>query len=171
MFDFKKDSDEEEVKVEKPAYVPPVQRAPSVSLQDLFDSAGIKYFTAKEFQTLGGSNSVEGSSGYGLNTLPPSELYPNILAVAKIWDEIRRRIGQPLYVNSCYRNEAYNKAVGGVRNSQHLDANAADVSGVSPKLMQRTARALRKEGWFKGGIGLYSSFCHVDVRGSNHDWG
>ena len=36
------------------------------------------------------------------------------------------------------------------------------------------ARALRSmrddEGLFKGGVGLYASFVHLDTRGTNADW-
>jgi hypothetical protein len=29
---------------------------------------------------------------------------------------------------------------------------------------------MRKEGVFKGGVGRYPGFTHIDTRGSNADW-
>ena len=42
-------------------------------------------------------------------------------------DGIRAKYGKPLYVNSGYRCQKLNRAVGGVSNSQHLKGQAADI--------------------------------------------
>ena len=54
----------------------------------------------------------------------------------------RREVG-PIIVNSGYRNEAYNREVGGVRNSQHLLGQAADIRPKDPQQFQRLVDFLR----------------------------
>jgi len=49
-----------------------------------------------------------------------------------------------------------------------IDAMASRM-GARPKPFT-TARKMRTEGLFKGGVGSYSSFTHVDTRGQNADW-
>jgi uncharacterized protein YcbK (DUF882 family) len=39
-----------------------------------------------------------------------------------------------------------------------------------PSKVAKVARALREEGRFRGGIGLYPDFVHVDTRGTNATW-
>jgi lysozyme len=43
-------------------------------------------------------------------------------------------------------------------------------AALSPPQWHAIAQQLRGEGLFSGGIGLYGSFVHVDVRGYNADW-
>ena len=45
----------------------------------------------------------------------------------KILEPVRRKFGWPIYVTSGYRCPELNRAVGGVRNSQHLTGDAADI--------------------------------------------
>lgn len=47
--------------------------------------------------------------------------------IANILDPLREAWGGPIDVTSGYRCPALNKAVGGVRNSQHLTGQAADI--------------------------------------------
>ena len=48
-----------------------------------------------------------------------------------------------IIVNSGYRNEVYNRQVGGVRNSQHLLGQAADIRPKDPRRFQRLVDFLR----------------------------
>ena len=54
----------------------------------------------------------------------------------------RREVGA-IIVNSGYRNEVYNRQVGGVRNSQHLLGQAADIRPKDPRQFQRLVDFLR----------------------------
>ena len=54
----------------------------------------------------------------------------------------RQEVGA-IIVNSGYRNEAYNRKVGGVRNSQHLLGQAADIRPKDPRQFQRLVDFLR----------------------------
>lgn len=43
-------------------------------------------------------------------------------------DDVRVRYGKPIVINSGYRSPDVNTAVGGVRNSKHLDGLAVDIA-------------------------------------------
>ena len=47
--------------------------------------------------------------------------------VDNVLDPLREWYGKPIRVTSGYRCPALNKAVGGVKNSQHMDGEAADI--------------------------------------------
>jgi len=132
--------------------------------QQLLDQHGVRYFNADEVFFRGARDAK-----LQLNTDPPRSLWPSLLAVTKVADEARHRIGRPLRINSAYRNAAYNRAIGGASASIHMRGGALDLSG-SPVTLRRILREMRDEGLFKGGIGRYPTFTHVDVRGRNTDW-
>lgn len=72
-------------------------------------------------------------------------------------------------INSGYRTPQYNARVGGVTDSQHCYGTAADivVRGKTPAQVAAYARQLMPD-W--GGVGVYDSFCHIDVREAKADW-
>ena len=86
-----------------------------------------------------------------------------------ILQKIRNHFGKAVTITSAYRTPGKNKAVGGTTYSQHLYGKAADikVNGVSPKKVAAYAETLLKN---KGGIGTYSTFTHIDVRGIKARW-
>lgn len=103
----------------------------------------------------------------------PDELMENLEELVENLQIIREHIGRPIRVISGYRSPKYNRRIGGARRSQHMTAKAADirVSGLSPKELRQIIVTLIKEGKIKkGGVGLYTSFVHYDVRGRNTRW-
>lgn len=107
------------------------------------------------------------------NTLPPRQLWPNIRSTLLALDKVALRLGEPVsQVLSVYRSPAYNAQCPGARsNSYHIRNNAVDVRfNSSPGRVAAAARDLRKAGLFKGGVGRYPGFTHMDTRGSNADW-
>jgi hypothetical protein len=67
------------------------------------------------------------------------------------------------HVSSAYRSPSENRAVGGARNSQHMNAIAIDVRGLTPEQREVATRAAVRAG--AGGIGLYpSGAMHFDTR-------
>lgn len=82
---------------------------------------------------------------------------------------IRDHFGKAVVINSAYRTETYNKKVGGATHSQHVLGTAADIviSGVSPLEVAQYAEYLQPN---SGGIGVYASFTHVDVRTTRSRW-
>ena len=47
-----------------------------------------------------------------------------------ILEPLREKIGQPIIINSAFRSAALNRAVGGVKTSQHLLGQAADIYSI-----------------------------------------
>lgn len=78
-------------------------------------------------------------------------------------DELRERIGAPIYVSSGYRCPYHNAVVGGVSNSQHVQGTAADIicNAVSVRRLADEAAAVGFDGI---GRYYYEGFVHVDVR-------
>ena len=69
---------------------------------------------------------------------------------------------------SDYRTPNHNKAVGGTFFPQHSYGKAADikVQGIAPKEVATYAETLLGE----GGIGIYNTFTHIDVRSTKSRW-
>lgn len=66
---------------------------------------------------------------------PTSDVRENLTRlVDKLLDPIREAWGGPITVNSGFRGEMLNKAVGGAKTSQHLLGEAADITVGSPAL-------------------------------------
>ena len=65
--------------------------------------------------------------------------------------------------------KTYNKKIGGATYSQHIYGTAADivVQGVKPEEVAKYAEYLMPK---TGGIGLYPTFTHVDVRVARARW-
>jgi hypothetical protein len=126
-------------------------------------------FTPDEFLVLGGAHAAN-----GLNAMPPPEaLWPNLMPLARLLQALRTTVARPVVLNSVYRSPAYNTAIGGAADSQHMRFCAADVcvpGFSSPTHWAGLLRGMRERGDFRGGIGLYRSFVHVDTRGFNVDW-
>lgn len=89
--------------------------------------------------------------------------------VVTVLQKVRTHFGKPVTITSAYRTPAHNKSVGGTKYSQHLYGKAADfkVKGVAPK---KVAAYVEKVLPNSGGIGIYSSFVHVDVRKTKARW-
>ena len=83
--------------------------------------------------------------------------------------KIRDHFGVAVTINSGYRTNTYNKKVGGATNSQHVKGTAADIvaKGVDPLTVAQYAEYLMPN---SGGIGVYQTFTHVDVRTSRSRW-
>lgn len=82
---------------------------------------------------------------------------------------IRDHFGAAVTINSGYRTPQYNAKVGGVAHSQHCYGTAADivVRGKTPAAVAAYARQLMPD-W--GGVGIYDTFTHIDVREAKADW-
>ena len=89
--------------------------------------------------------------------------------LVNVLQKIRTHFGKSVTITSAYRTPTRNKAVGGQTYSQHLYGRAADikVSGVTPKKVAQYAEKLMPN---KGGIGIYGTFTHVDVRSTKSRW-
>jgi len=108
------------------------------------------------------------------NVLPPREYWNRMIPTLKIADELRHRLGVKLrYITSAYRTPDYNaQCPGASPGSYHTKNLALDLVYDCPTDMAMDeARKMREEGLFKGGLGLYKTFIHIDTRGRNASWG
>ena len=86
-----------------------------------------------------------------------------------VLQKVRNHFGKAVTITSAYRTPGRNKAVGGEKYSQHLYGRAADikVKGIAPKTVAAYVEKLMPK---SGGIGIYKTFVHVDVRGTKARW-
>ena len=106
------------------------------------------------------------------NTYPPGEMWDNIVPALRVLDELRNVLEKPITITSSYRAPAYNSACGGAPNSQHLFFRAIDFQAkdTTPHECYKILMGWRDAGMFRGGLGLYSTFVHIDTRGWNATW-
>lgn len=87
----------------------------------------------------------------------------NLILLAQALQGIRDLLGLPLVVNSSYRDQQHNKAVGGVPTSQHLTCSAADITCKSlPQLIQ-AIKEYQSESQQLGQVIVYDTFVHVGL--------
>lgn len=82
---------------------------------------------------------------------------------------LRKMLGNnPIIIRSGYRCPSHNKKVDGAPKSQHLLGKAADivVNGIAPSEVANMTESV----FYDGGLGLYSSFTHVDSRRKMARW-
>lgn len=89
--------------------------------------------------------------------------------LVNVLQKIRSHFGKSVTITSSYRTPTKNKACGGTAYSQHLYGMAADIKidGVAPTKVAAYVETLLKN---KGGIGIYSTFTHIDVRKTKARW-
>lgn len=107
------------------------------------------------------------------NCLPPRSMWKQMAPTLKVVDRISMQLGQPVAeIVSAYRSPAYNaRCAGASRGSYHQANVAVDVKfPVRASAVAQTARTLRSKGYFRGGVGRYPTFTHIDTRGQNVDW-
>lgn len=81
-----------------------------------------KYFSIEELYQSNTANAK------GIDNTPNALQKTNLENLIKnILDPLREAYGKPISVNSGFRCEALNKAVGGAKNSEHLSGCAADI--------------------------------------------
>lgn len=103
----------------------------------------------------------------------PGQFYENVKKLARNLQILRDEFNLPIRINSAYRTKEYNSKVGGSPRSQHLEAKAADIwiLGVSPRVVKAKLERLISDGLIDdGGIGLYKTFVHYDIRFTPTRW-
>lgn len=83
----------------------------------------MKYFSIKEMTK---SNTA---TAEGIDNTPDQTITNNLIKLIEaVLDPLREWYGKPITVNSGYRCEALNKAIGGAKSSQHMLGEAADIT-------------------------------------------
>jgi len=96
----------------------------------------------------------------------PDGVEANLDALAEqVLEPARQRLGKPIMVNSGFRCQVHNAAVGGASSSQHMRGEAADVRSVqgSGFTVQDLARVIVANGRWDQMI-LYPTFVHVSWK-------
>ena len=107
------------------------------------------------------------------NALPGRDSWRQISQTLRVVDEISVRLSTSVKgVTSAFRSPSYNARCPGAKpNSCHKENVALDLQfHASTHAVARAARNIREEGKFRGGVGRYTGFTHVDTRGYNVDW-
>jgi uncharacterized protein YcbK (DUF882 family) len=119
-----------------------------------------KNFKLKEFECNDGSKM-------------PLEVYENVIKLANQLQFLRDYTGRPITINSAYRSPEHNAKVGGSKTSQHLLGKAADITiqSLKPAEVFMIIEELIDMGhMLQGGLGLYDTFVHYDIRKSKARW-
>ena len=103
----------------------------------------------------------------------PLEVFDNILELADNMQVIRDILKRPITVNSGYRSPEYNEKIGGKKGSKHKLGQACDftVKGLMPNEVAKAVKMLITEMLIsQGGVGMYDTFTHYDIRGTKARW-
>ena len=73
---------------------------------------------------------------HGIDNTIPASYIPNLQRLCReVLEPLRAYAGEPVTISSGYRCPELNRRVGGVRNSQHLTGNAADIYHPTPSTL------------------------------------
>jgi|TARA_B110000908_G_scaffold161369_1_gene205616 uncharacterized protein YcbK (DUF882 family) len=101
------------------------------------------------------------------------EVFFNIQKLANQLQYIRDFIELPITMTNAYRCRSHNKEVGGVYDSQHILGKAADlqIKDISTDELYKVIDTLAEYNHvMQGGLGLYNTFVHYDIRGTKARW-
>lgn len=107
------------------------------------------------------------------NSLPPRQWWTRMGYTLRVVDRVSSAMNVPVKeIVSAYRCPIYNARCAGAKAGSYHQANVAiDVQfETSARNVTHAARSLRDRGLFKGGVGSYPSFTHIDTRGTNVNW-
>ena len=87
----------------------------------------------------------------------------------RVLEDVREHFNAPVTINSGNRCKMHNASIGGAEKSNHVNGIAADirVEGVEPDAV---AYYLNTKYFDKYGLGIYSSWTHIDVRQDKARW-
>jgi len=104
----------------------------------------------------------------------PLEVYENIIKLSSQLQFLRDYTGRPITINSAYRCPEYNaKISGSSKKSQHMLGKAADITiqSLKPAEVFMIIEELIDMGhMLQGGLGLYDTFVHYDIRKTKARW-
>lgn len=109
----------------------------------------------------------------GIENAPDPLASGNLFKTAALMEEVRKLLGGlPIIINSGYRSEALNRAVGGSRVSDHLRGDACDFRCPAYGTPLQIAAAIAKSGIKFGQLILeYNSWIHISIPNRGQDNG
>ncbi len=138
--------------------------------------AYLRYLNGLKMQRVCAQQVIEShakAKGSVWNALPPKVWWNRMGYTLRVVDRIAREMNvSKVEVVSAYRCPVYNATCAGAKSGSWHQANVAvDVKfPTRASQVTRTARELRDLGLFKGGVGGYWDFTHIDCRGVNINW-
>ena len=97
-----------------------------------------------------------------IDNTPNEKQTENLRFVANNLEYIRKKLGNyPILVTSGFRSKKVNKAVGGVRNSDHLEGLAVDIIIKNNKSIKDTAKQIIETQLEFDQIIIYRKFIHL----------
>lgn len=124
----------------------------------------MKYFTLYELCK------SDTAKKQNIDNFPTWEVVDNLKRIVEeILDPLREWYGKPINVNSGYRSQKLNKAVGGVNNSFHLNGCGVDIDTNSTEENKKLFEYIKNNlpftelGWEGNG-----SWIHVGYNGNNN---
>lgn len=108
----------------------------------------------------------------GIENAPDPLVQANLFKTAALMEEIRKLLGGlPIIINSGYRSEALNRAVGGSRVSDHLRGEACDFRCPAYGTPLQIAAAIAKSDIKFGQLIFEGSWVHVSIPNRGKDNG
>lgn len=102
----------------------------------------------------------------GIKNEPNEEQIENLHKLcSRLLQPLRELYNEPFKINSGFRSQELNKAVGGVPTSQHLKGQAADVRVAEPR---KLLTELLKSGLIFDQAILYPTFLHLSYNSANN---
>jgi len=109
----------------------------------------------------------------GCNMSIPKDKYNNIKVLAQNLQVIKDVLKKRIKIVSGYRSYKCNRRIRGAKHSQHMEGKAVDIRavGMSTRRLKWAVEKLIKRGLIlQGGVGLYRSHVHYDIRGTKVRW-
>jgi len=101
---------------------------------------------------------------------PPADVISNLSTLSNsVLERIREIVGKPIVINSGYRCEKVNKAIGGVATSQHVKGQAADIRVIGMTI-EELFQAIRNKIEYDQIIQEFDAWVHISyVKNGNRN--
>lgn len=102
-----------------------------------------------------------------LSNKPNDEILGEMKRLAEFLEKVRTIFDRPIHINSAFRSQEVNKAIGGQKNSQHCKGQAADIriAGFTPDQIVRNIIASGLE--YDQVIREFNSWVHLSIPAKN----
>lgn len=136
----------------------------------------VRYLNGLRLKSISPTQVIEAhakNKGDVWNKLPPKAWWTRMGYTLRVADRVAQEMNvKEVEIISAYRCPIYNAHCEGAKVGSWHQANVAlDVKfPIRASKVTATARNLRDRGLFKGGVGGYWDFTHIDTRGQNMNW-
>jgi hypothetical protein len=100
---------------------------------------------------------------------PNDKVIANLKRLAILLEEVRSELKCPIIVNSAYRSEKVNSAIGGTKNSQHMLGCAADIRGVNRSPDDLMLHIIGSDIKYDQLIKEFDSWVHISIPNNPDD--